>query len=236
MEEETLTVDEEPQDELGFINYGNMSDERKSKIKKILEKYRDIFKMKTSKGNPDIPIRHKIRLIDDKMAGIRVTYGRRNSEEILKQEKYVKELLERGLIEKGTGEYSAPMLMVKKKDGSKRIVIDYRKLNTNTLLDDYSIPRIDDTLDRLEGKALFTTLDATDGFWQILMEELSKDYTGFTVQGMHYRWRVMPMGLKGSSLTFQRAMHHILAELVGKICLVYIDDVIMFGKDEEEHV
>ena len=127
------------------------------------------------------------------------------------------------------------MLMVKKKDGSKRIVIDYRKLNTNTLLDDYPIPRIDDTLDRLEGKALFTTLDATDGFWQILMKGLSKDYTGCTVQGVYYRWRVMPMGLKGSPLTFQRAMHHILAELVGKICLVYIDDVIVFGKDEEEH-
>ena len=142
------------------------------------------------------------------MKGIRVTYGRRNVDDIEEQKKYVQDLLERGLIERGTGEYSAPMLMVKKKDGTKRVVIDYRKLNANTILEDYPIPRMDDTLDRLQGKSVFSTLDATDGFWQILLEELSKEYTGFTVQGIHYRWKVMPMGLKGSPLTFQRAMHH----------------------------
>ncbi|MFN9910485.1 MAG: reverse transcriptase family protein [bacterium] len=87
----------------------------------------------------------------------------------------------------------------------------------------------------MKGNRVFLTLNATDGFWQILMDEDSKKYTGFIVDGRHYQLRVMPMGLRNSPLSFQRAMNLVLGELVRDKCLVYIDDIIVFGKDEREH-
>ncbi|MFN9904732.1 MAG: reverse transcriptase family protein, partial [bacterium] len=103
----------------------------------------------------------------------------------------------------------------------RRICIDYRQLNANTEPDEYPIPWVDDLLDRLKGNRVFSTLDAIDGFWQILMDEDSKKYTGFIVDGQHYQWRVMPMGLRNSPLSFQRAMNMVLGDIVGEKCLVY---------------
>ena len=132
-----------------------------------------------------------------------MTYNRRSLVELEEQRKYVRDLLERDLIEPGDGEFVAPMLMVRKKDGTKRVVIDYRHLNANTVPDYYPIPRIDNLLDYLSGQMIFSTLDATDGFWQILMESYSKKYTGFMVGAQHFQWKVMPMGLTNSPTMFK---------------------------------
>jgi len=129
-----------------------------------------------------------------------------------------------------------PLLRVNKKGTTKkRLVLDYRQLNANTIPDMYPLPRIDDLLDCLQGAVLFTIIDATDGFWQVLMETKSKKYTGFVVGEKHYQWRVMPMGLANSPSTFQRMMNKVLEGLIGQCCLVYMDDVIVFGKTVEEH-
>ena len=82
-------------------------------------------------------IKHEIKLIDEKMVGRKITYGRRSQEEIEEHKKFIKDLLERNLVEEGDGRYIAPLLLVRKKDGSKRVVIDYHQLNANTVPDSY---------------------------------------------------------------------------------------------------
>lgn len=126
--------------------------------------------------------------------------------------------MDRGLVEEGEGQFVAPLLRVSKKG-----------------TDQYPIPRIDVMLDLLKGYRIFSSLDATDGFWQTLMEMRSRKFTGFVVDGKHYHWVVMPMGLTNAPSTFQRNMDKILGDLIGKSCFVYIDDIIVFGKDEEDH-
>ena len=114
---------------------------------------------------------------DKTKTGRKIQYGRISQIEREEQKKFVKDLLDRNLVEEGDGSFIAPLILVKKKDGTKRIVVDYRQLNDNTVRDNYPIPRIDDTIDRLHGMKVFSTLDATDGFWQILMEKLHKIMT-----------------------------------------------------------
>lgn len=197
-------------------------------IKQLLRKYKNIFKAETCNGNPKIKIRHRIRLLNKTKKQKRISYSRSNPEDKKEDLNWVRELLNSGLVEEGYGSFVAPMLRVSKKGTTKKpLVLDYRQLNENTVPDMSPIPRIEDMLDQLKGNTVFSTIDATDGFWQVLMEEKSKKYTGFVVDNKHYQWRAMPMGPTNSPSTFQRMMNSVLDELIGKICMVNIDDIIV---------
>lgn len=124
--------------------------------------------------------------------------------------------------------------MVKKKgesgNDSYRLVVDYRKLNQNSEIQNFPIPLIDDILCGLGGSAYFTTLDIKGAFHQIVMDEDSRDYTAFTANNFQYRWVRMPMGLTSAPLTWQRAINLILEEIIGKGVYVYLDDVIVYPR------
>lgn len=117
-----------------------------------------------------------------------------------------------------------------------RLVVDYRKLNEKTIDDKYPLPNIEEILDKFGKSTLFTTLNLSTGFHQIEVDETSIPKTAFTVQNGHYEYLRMPFGLKNAPSTFQRIMDNVLRDIIGKCCLVYMDDIIIFGSGLTEHL
>jgi hypothetical protein len=149
---------------------------------------------------------------------------------------YITENLEKGIIRPSNSPWSSPVLLVMKKDGTKRFCIDYRKLNAVTKKDIFPIPRVDDILDRLDGMKYFTKLDLISGYYQIEMDEESKEKTAFITEEGSFEYNVMPFGLTNAPATFQRLMTLVLVGLNWKICLVYIDDILIFSATFEQHL
>lgn len=114
--------------------------------------------------------------------------------------------------------------------------MDYRKLNAVTKKDSYPLPRIDDTFDMLFGKKFFSTLDLASGYWQIELEEKSKEKTAFVVENNLFEFNRMSFGLCNAPATFQRLMNHVPRNVIGKTTLVYLDDVIIFSDSIETHL
>uniref|UniRef100_A0AAG5DCG3 RNA-directed DNA polymerase n=1 Tax=Anopheles atroparvus TaxID=41427 RepID=A0AAG5DCG3_ANOAO len=156
-------------------------------------------------------------------------------------EEQIKELLENGIISPSNSPYSSPIWVVPKKQdasGKKkiRVVIDYRKLNDKTVNDKFPMPQIEDILDNLGKSSYFTTLDLKSGFHQIEMDPLYREKTAFSTPNGHYEFNRMPFGLKNAPATFQRAMNSVLSDLIGRVCFVYLDDIIVIGKDLNSHL
>ncbi len=145
-------------------------------------------------------------------------------------------MLEQGIIEYSTSPWAAPVVLVLKKDETLRLCIDFRRLNDITLKDSFPLPRIDDTLDKLSGAKYFTTLDMESGYWQIELDEESKEKTAFIVENNLYQFKRMAMGLCNAPATFQRTMNFVLRDVLGKKALVYLDDVIIYSKTVEDHL
>ena len=141
-----------------------------------------------------------------------------------------------GVIRESHSPWAAPIVLVRKKDGHVRLCIDYRKINARTIRDSYALPRIDDSLDALGGARYFSSLDLKSGYWQIGMAEEDIEKTAFVTPLGFWESKVMSMGLTGSPATFQRCMEKCLHDLNLNICLVYIDDIIVFSKTFEEHL
>ena len=140
------------------------------------------------------------------------------------------------MLKKGVVQPSSPIVLVAKKDGSTRFCVDYRRLNAVTKMNVYPLPCIDDSLDLLAGNKYFRTLDLASGYWQVRLEESDREKTAFTNHSGLYEFVVMPFGLCNAPATFQRLMENILHGLVGKICLVYINDILVMGTTLEEHL
>ena len=149
--------------------------------------------------------------------------------------KEVNKMLKAGVIEPASTEWASPVVPVRKKDGSLRFCVDYRRLNAKTAADSYPLPRIDDCIDSLGDAAVFTTLDCNSGYWQIPVALEDRDKTTFTTHMGTFRRLRMPFGLKGAPATFQRALDIILSGVRWQICLVYLDDVIVFSRTDAEH-
>ena len=148
----------------------------------------------------------------------------------------VQKMLRKDIIEPSSSPWASPIVLVKKKDGSTRFCVDYRKLNAVTTKDSYPLPRIDDSLDALAGSKWFSTLDLKSGYWQVEMEEEDKVKTAFTAGSGLYQFKVMPFGLANAPATFERLMERVLAGLPPELCLVYLDDLIVHGKHFTEEL
>lgn len=156
-------------------------------------------------------------------------------------ETQVKELLEQGIIRPSRSPYNSPVWIVPKKmdaSGQKkfRMVIDYRKLNSITISDKYPIPEITEVLSQLGKNKYFTIIDLKSGFHQIPLKASDVEKTAFSINNGKYEFLRLPFGLKNAPSIFQRTLDDILREHIGKRCYVYIDDIIIFGKSEEEQL
>lgn len=150
-------------------------------------------------------------------------------------------MLDQGIIRPSESAWSSPIWVVPKKiDASGkqkwRLVVDFRKLNEKTLDDKYPIPNINDVLDKLGKCHYFSTLDLASGFHQVEMHPDDVEKTAFNVEYGHFEFLRMPMGLKNSPSTFQRVMDNVLKGLQNEICLVYLDDIIVFSTSLQEHI
>lgn len=184
-------------------------------------------------------IKHKIITTDDQPVytkSYRYPHAFKND-----VEQQIKELLDNGIIRHSTSPYSSPIWVVPKKldaSGKRkvRVVIDYRKLNEKTVSDKFPIPQIEEILDNLGKSIYFTTLDLKSGFHQIEMDPNHQAKTAFSTALGHFQFTRMPFGLKNAPATFQRAMNNILGGYIGTICFVYLDDIIIMGKDLKTHI
>lgn len=140
-----------------------------------------------------------------------------------------------GIIERSSSEWAAPIVLVKKKDNTLRMCVDYRRLNAVSRADAYPMPRVDDLIDQL-GKAKFiTTLDLSRGYWQVPVEETSRPKTAFTTPFGLFQFRVMPFGLHGAPATFQRMMDELLRDL-SSFAAAYLDDVVIHSATWPGHL
>ena len=146
-------------------------------------------------------------------------------------------MLKVGAIQKSVSPWASPVVLVRKKDSSLRFCIDLHKLNSRMIKDAYSLPRIKESLDCLNGAIIFTSLDFKTGYWQVEMEENSIHYITFTVGPLgFYECVHMPFGLTNAPATFQHLIESCLGDYHLKYCIIYLDDIIIFSKTPEEHI
>src|SRR6185312_14247219 len=133
-------------------------------------------------------------------------------------------------------EYNSPVMVVPKKDGSWRPVIDFRNINKYTIKENWSFPKVEEAIDALQGAKYISTIDLTCGYWQIPLHPESKRFTAYTLKKGRYQYRTLPMGITNAAPTFQRNMELDFKGLLWNCCIVYIDDVIVYSKTLKEHI
>ncbi|GBN99673.1 Retrovirus-related Pol polyprotein from transposon 17.6, partial [Araneus ventricosus] len=145
--------------------------------------------------------------------------------------------LDQGIVRQSSSEYASPIVLVKKKDGTARLCVDYRKLNRKLVKDRFPLPLIEDVLDKLQDAKEYSTLDLKNGFFHVEVNEDCKHFTSFVVPDGQFEFNKVPFGLSTSPSVFQRYVYSIFRELMRKgIVIIYMDDLIIPAKDEDEGI
>lgn len=222
-----------------LLRMDHLNEEEKKSLLKACGEFGDVFYREGQDLSFTNEIKHKINTTDNTPIYTKsYRYPYIHKREIQSQ---IDKMLDQGIIKHSYSPWSSPVWIVPKKEDASgrqkwRLVIDFRKLNEKTVADRYPIPNISEILDKLGRCMYFTTLDLASGFHQVEMHPSDIPKTAFTVDGGHYEFIRMPFGLKNAPSTFQRVMDNILRDLIGKICLVYLDDIIIYATSLEEHI
>ncbi len=207
-----------------------------AKLQKVLQEFKHVFPDELPYFDPvDTAASHTIPTLPNSRAPCGPIY-RLSQPEMQELKKQVAELLLKGYIEPSTSPYGAPVLFVRKKDGSLRMCVDYRALNKITIKNKYPLPRIDDLLDKLNGSTCFSSIDLKSGYYQIPIHEDDIPKTAFRTQLGHFQWRCTVMGLTNSPSSFQNIMNNIFRDYLNDFVLVYLDDILIFSRSPEEHL
>ena len=224
---ESVRDDELPPHLMTLIDESDLRGVDKERAIKELSCYRDAF---SSPGQPlgrTEVVQHSIDTGDTRPVKLpyrRLPLGKKSA-----LEEEVDKMLNEGIISPSESPWSSPVVMVTKKDGTCRFCIDYRKLNGITRKNAYPLPRIDECLESLGGAKWFCTLDLQSGYWQIGMNPEDKEKTAFATHMGLYEFNVMSFGLCNAPATFEAMMETMLRGLLWKKCLVYLDDIIVYG-------
>lgn len=224
---------------LSLLKIDHLNKEEATSITNICAKYSDIFLLDNDKLTTTNIYEHDIKIKPGTEAQFTKAYRLPHSqkEEIDRQ---IKDLIESDIIEPAKSEWSSPILLVPKKadsSGNKkwRLVVDYRKLNNYVIDDKFPLANITEILDSLSGCVYFSHLDLFSGFYQVPLSKKSRKYTAFSTHIAQYQLKRMPMGLKTSPSAFSRTMHLAMSGLTCERCLVYQDDLVVFGQNLESH-
>ena len=147
----------------------------------------------------------------------------------------MEELLSKGFVKASTSPWGAPVLFVKKKDGSLHLCIDYRQLNKVTIRNQYPLPRIDDLFDQLQGAKVFSKIDLRLGYHQLKVRREDVPKTAFKTRYGHYEFLVMPFGLTNAPTAFMDLMNRVFGPYLDKFVIVFIDDILVYSSSKEEH-
>jgi len=200
----------------------------------LIVEFQDLFQAPSGLP-PRRPQDHRIPLVEGarSVSARPYRYTPQQKDEIQRQ---IKEMLSQGFIRLSTSPFASPVLLVRKKDGSRRFCIDYRMLNAITVKNKYPMPIVDELLDELAGACWFTKLDRLSGYHQIRMAEGEEFKTAFrTHQGL-YEFLVMPFGVTGGPSTFQGVVNFTFDDLLRKGVLLFMDDILVHTKTLEEHI
>ena len=214
-------------------NSTHLSNSEKELLFVLLMEYADVFSFHSDLGRTDLT-KHHIDTGDSQpihQLPRRISPARRQEVRQL-----LNEMLKNDIIQPSNSPWSSPIILVRKRDGSTRFCIDYRKVNSVTRKDAYPLPRVDDILDTLGGSKWFSTLDLKSGYWQVEVDSSSREKTAFTTSEGLYEFKVMPFGLCNAPATFQRLMNRVLCDVNWVECLVYIDDTVVIGRTFEQHL
>ena len=202
-------------------------------IKQLLVQYPSVISSKLS-STPCTVTEHHIELIDTARPYKR-TYYRIGPDERKFIEQQIADLLKLGVIAPSRSAWGSPIVLVKKKDGTFRMCIDYRKLNAVTIPENYPLPFIEDSIDKMQGKKVFSKLDLKSSYWQLAMALKDQHLTAFMSHVGLFEWRRMPFGLRNATATFQRLMHQVLAGCES-FTEIHVDDIFVFSDTMEEHM
>lgn len=223
------------------INTSNMDPNTVAQLHKLISMNTDVFHMEGDVFTSCDILEHTIPLYTDSPIVNIKPYTRRSRWEKEEMERKVQELLQLGIIEPSRSPYNSPLHLVTKgidKNGlpKSRLVLDFSKLNLYTIPETYPGDQVIDILDQLKHCKYFSSLDMKKGYLQCKMSESCRYKTAFSSGYHHYQFLRMPLGLRISSHTFNRLIKIALADLIGKILFVYLDDVLIYSSTVEEHL
>ncbi len=220
--------------QIDALNLSPLSGEEQRKIRALLGKYQTVFSaFEGDLGCTNI-IAHDIPLIDD--TPVRQRYRRIPPSEYEVVRAHINQLLDAQVVRESCSPYASPIVLVKKKDGSLRMCVDYRQLNSKTRKDAFPLPRIEESLDALTGARWFSTLDLTSGYNQVPMSEGDKPKTAFCTPFGLFEWNRMPFGLCNAPSTFQRIMQRLFGDQQCQSLLLYLDDIVVYSSSVEQHL
>lgn len=225
---------EAPESECLLSQFRCVNDSNRDNIISLVKEFRDVF----SWSKYDIGLarnaEHKIELKDN---GPIQEQTRRIPVALQeKVDEFVEQLLQKNIIQPSLSEWNAPIVIVPKKDGDIRLTVDYRRLNQKTKVPSFPIPDAQQLFDTLGGAKHFSTIDLAAGYYNISLAECDREKTAFSTRKGHWEFLRLPMGLAAAPATFQRVMKAILKEEDWRECLIYLDDILVFGKTREEHL
>ena len=218
-------------EETSNFPYINVPPEHRDVILRLVDDNSDIFASKDSDLGHTETIKMKIDTGKEPPIKLKAYKAPLNNRRVI--DDAVKEMLDAGVIRRSRSPWSFPVVIVNKKDNSKRFCIDFRKLNKITKKNSYPLPVIDEILALLGTAKYFTTLDLKSGYWQVAMEESDREKTAFTCHAGLFEFNVMPFGLANAPSMFQELMSEVLQGL--DFCFAYIDDILIHSRTLEEH-
>ncbi|GJR73005.1 putative reverse transcriptase domain-containing protein [Tanacetum coccineum] len=200
----------------------------------IVRDFSDVFPEDLPGLPPTRQVEFQIDLVPGAAPVARAPY-RLAPSEMKELSEQLQELSDKGFIRPSSSPWGAPVLFVKKKDGSFRMCIDYRELNKLTVKNRYPLPRIDDLFDQLQGSSVYSKIDLRSGYHQLRVREEDIPKTAFRTRYGQYEFQVMPFGLTNAPAVFMDLMNRVCKPYLDKFVIVFIDDILIYSKSKQEH-
>lgn len=228
------SVTSSEQGNFNTVDLSTLSEQDQHRVRSLLQKHSSVFSAHEGDLGCTNLISHDIPLIDE--TPVRQRYRRIPPSEYDTVKAHIRQLLENQVIRESSSPFASPIVLVKKKDGTLRLCVDYRLLNSKTRKDAFPLPRIEESLDALSGARWFSTLDLASGYNQVPVTEKDKMKTAFCTPFGLFEWNRMPFGLCNAPSTFQRLMERIFGSQHCQSLLLYLDDVVVFSSTVDQHM